>query len=50
LTWTALLLSRRDQGIVLSTEKLTVREFMDRWLDHMAMLGRDARTLKRYAN
>jgi integrase len=41
-------LSRRDQGIVLSTEKLTVREFMDRWLDHMVVLGRDARTLERY--
>ncbi len=41
-------LSRRDQGIVLSTEKLTVREFMDRWLDHMVVLGRDERTLERY--
>jgi len=41
-------LTRRDQGIMLSTEKLTVREFMDRWLDHMVMLGRDERTLERY--
>lgn len=41
-------LSRRDQGIVLSAEKLTLREFMDRWLDHMKTLGRDERTLERY--
>ncbi len=41
-------LTRRDQGIVLSTEKLTVRQFVDRWLDHMKVLGRDERTLERY--
>jgi integrase len=41
-------LSRRVQGIVLSTEKLTVREFMERWLEHMVMLSRDERTLERY--
>jgi site-specific recombinase XerD len=33
---------------VLSSEKLTVREFMERWLEHMAVLGRDKRTLERY--
>jgi integrase len=40
--------SRRDRGIVLSAEKLTVREFMERWLEHMHLLGRDERTLERY--
>src|SRR6266498_4958468 len=34
-------LRRRDQGIILNPEKLTVRQFTDRWLDHMATLGRD---------
>jgi integrase len=41
-------LGRRDQGLILSTEKVTVRGFADRWLDYMATLGRDARTLERY--
>jgi integrase len=41
-------LSRRDQGLILSTEKVTVRAFADRWLDYMATLGRDERTLERY--
>lgn len=41
-------LGRRDQGLVLSTEKVTVRAFADRWLDYMATLGRDERTLERY--
>jgi integrase len=41
-------LRRRDLGIILSSEKLTVRQFADRWLDHMAALGRDERTLERY--
>jgi len=41
-------LTRRDHGIVLDTQKLTVRAFLERWLDHMAMLGRDERTLERY--
>ena len=41
-------MARRDQGIILSGEKLTVRQFTDRWLDHMATLGRDERTLERY--
>jgi integrase len=41
-------LARRDQGIILSGEKITVRQFAQRWLDHMAMLGRDERTLERY--
>jgi len=41
-------LARRDQGIILSGEKITVHQFAQRWLDHMAMLGRDERTLERY--
>jgi integrase len=41
-------LRRRDQGIILNQEKITVREFTQRWLDHMATLGRDERTLERY--
>lgn len=41
-------LGRRDQGIILSPEKVTVRDFAARWLDHMKTLGRDARTLERY--
>jgi integrase len=41
-------LGRRDQGLILSTEKVTVRAFADRWLDYMATLGRDERTLERY--
>jgi integrase len=41
-------LSRRDQGLILSTEKVTVRGFALRWLDYMATLGRDERTLERY--
>jgi integrase len=41
-------LARRDQGIILSTEKTTVRQLTQRWLEHMATLGRDERTLERY--
>src|SRR6266511_651906 len=41
-------LARRDQGIIISGEKITVRQFTQRWLDHLAMLGRDERTLERY--
>jgi integrase len=41
-------LGRRDRGVVLCTEKLTVREFMDRWLEHMQILGRDEQTLHGY--
>jgi integrase len=41
-------LARRDQGIVLSADKVTVRAFARRWLDYMATLGRDERTLERY--
>jgi integrase len=41
-------LRRRDLGVMLSTEKLTVRAFADRWLDHMTALGRDERTIERY--
>jgi integrase len=41
-------LGRRDQGLILSTEKVTVRSFANRWLDYMATLGRDERTLERY--
>ena len=29
-------LRRRDQGIILNPENITVRQFMERWLDHMA--------------
>jgi integrase len=41
-------LSRRDRGIILCPEKLTVREFMGRWLEHMQLLGRDEQTLEGY--
>jgi integrase len=41
-------LHRRDQGIMLSAEKVTMRSFAGRWLDYMAILGRDQRTLERY--
>jgi integrase len=41
-------LGRRDQGLILSTEKVTVRGFADRWLEYMTTLGRDERTLERY--
>jgi len=41
-------LSRRAQGIILKSGKVTVREFADRWLEHMATLGRDEGTLERY--
>lgn len=41
-------LGRRDQGLILSTERVTVRDFTDRWLKYMATLGRDERTLERY--
>jgi integrase len=36
------------RGLILSTEKVTVRGFALRWLDYMATLGRDERTLERY--
>jgi integrase len=41
-------LRRRDQGIILNQEKITLREFSQRWLDHMVTLGHDERTLERY--
>jgi len=41
-------LARRYEGIMLSAEKVTVRSFAGRWLDYMATLGRDERTLERY--
>jgi integrase len=41
-------LQRRNEGIVLSSGKATVAEFMKTWLDHMETLGRDSRTLHRY--
>jgi hypothetical protein len=41
-------LGRRDQGIILSAEKVTLAGFVDRWLAHMASLGRDGRTVERY--
>jgi integrase len=41
-------LHRRDQGIALEPEKVTLAAFADRWLDYMATLGRDERTLERY--
>jgi integrase len=33
---------------MVSAEKVTVHTFAGRWLDHMATLGRDQRTLERY--
>jgi integrase-like protein/Arm domain-containing DNA-binding protein len=41
-------LGRRYQGLIFSTERVTVRDFTDRWLKYMATLGRDERTLERY--
>jgi hypothetical protein len=41
-------LRRRDQGIILNPQRITVRHFTGRWLDYMATLGRDERTLERY--
>lgn len=41
-------LRRRDLGIILSAEKITVQKLADRWLEHMALLGRDERTIERY--
>jgi hypothetical protein len=41
-------LRRRDQGIILNQERITLREFSRRWLDHMATLGHDERALERY--
>jgi integrase len=41
-------MARRNQGIMLSAERVTVRAFASRWLDYMATLGRDERTLERY--
>jgi integrase len=41
-------LHRRDSGIMLSPEKVTLAAFAGRWLDYMATLGRDERTLERY--
>src|SRR5215207_2232741 len=41
-------LHRRDQGILLHPEKVTLAAFADRWLTYMATLGRDERTLERY--
>lgn len=42
-------LQRRQQGIVLEQAKITLREHVDRWLEHLAILGRDERTIERYA-
>lgn len=42
------LLSRLDQGAYVDPSKLTVAGYMGRWLDHMATLGRDERTIERY--
>jgi integrase len=41
-------LARRDQGIMLAPGKVTLQAFTDRWLAHMTVLGRDARTIERY--
>jgi hypothetical protein len=41
-------LQRRNEGIVVSGGRVTVAEFMNHWLNHMATLGRDDRTLERY--
>jgi integrase len=41
-------LARRNQGIIVNPEKVTLAEFAGRWLEHMATLGRDERTLERY--
>jgi integrase len=41
-------LARRDQGIVLAPGKVTLQAFTDRWLAHLTVLGRDARTVERY--
>jgi integrase len=43
------LLGRVDQGAYVDPSKLTIAGYVDRWLDHMATLGRDERTIERYA-
>ncbi len=42
------LLGRLDQATYVDPSKLTVAGYVERWLDHMATLGRDERTIERY--
>ncbi|MFL6298900.1 MAG: tyrosine-type recombinase/integrase, partial [Actinomycetes bacterium] len=42
------LLARLDRGGYVDPTKVTLAAYLDRWLDHMASIGRDERTVERY--
>jgi hypothetical protein len=41
------LLARLDRGGYVDPTKVTLAARLDRWLDHMASIGRDERTVER---
>ena len=42
------LLARLDRSGYVDPTKVTLAAYLDRWLDHMASIGRDERTVERY--
>jgi hypothetical protein len=42
------LLARLDRGGYVDPTKVTLAAYLDRWLGHMASIGRDERTVERY--
>ena len=41
-------MGRLQRGEYVDPAKVTLAAYLDRWLDHMASIGRDERTVERY--